>query len=165
MAKKQSKEKVPPAIELRDILAAIDLDAKDIWDQFTDEQKKCVNFYTLNRFMSSVKGNREDQESFVLAVNEYYNKHFFSLFRSDKSHHKLLWMLLCMCSDKKGKVYFHEYIRLERLENKKVKFLKEIYPNRKIDDIELMAKINTGKELIQLAKDHGFSDQEINEIF
>jgi len=45
MAKKQPKEKTPPALELKDILASIDLGAKDLWDQFTDEQKKCVNFF------------------------------------------------------------------------------------------------------------------------
>jgi hypothetical protein len=159
MAKKQPKEKTPPALELKDILASIDLGAKDLWDQFTDEQKKCVNFFTLNRFVSSVGGSasREVQEHFVLAVNEYYNKNYFSV----SKHPKLLWVLLCECALKNKRIVFHEYIRLKTNETKKLEFLKLLFPNRKTVDLELLAEINSDKELRELGQNHGLTDKEI----
>ena len=49
-------------------------------------------FLLLNRYVSSVKGDREKQELAVFKTNEYYNKHFFTL----QKHKKLLWQLLCL---------------------------------------------------------------------
>ena len=40
-------QKVP----LKDILAAIDLGAKEVWDEFTPEQKKTIHFILLNIYM------------------------------------------------------------------------------------------------------------------
>ena len=66
-------------LPIKDILAAIDMGAFNVWDELTDEEKKQVSFYLLNRYVSSVKGNREKQELAVFKTNEYYNKHFFTL--------------------------------------------------------------------------------------
>jgi hypothetical protein len=160
MAKKQTKEKNPPALELKDILAAIDLGAKDLWDQFDDDQKKCVSFFTLNRFISSVRsGKREVQEHFVLAVNEYYNKHYFSL----SKHPKLLWMLLCCCAYENKGIFFHEYIRLDKNKTQKTKILEKLYPTHKLADIETMSNLYTLKEVMELAGDHGWDDKTIKE--
>ena len=38
--------------------------------------------------------------------------------------------------------------------SKAVKFLYELYPNMKLDEAELLAKISTKKELKQLAEEH-----------
>ena len=78
-------------LPLKDILGAIDMGAKDVWDELTDEQRKQVSFYLLNRYTSSIKGTRDNQEVAVFKTNEYYNKHFFTL----QKHKKLLWQLLC----------------------------------------------------------------------
>ena len=84
-------------LPIKDILAAIDMGATNVWDELSDEEKKQVSFYLLNRYVSSVKGNREKQELAVFKTNEYYNKHFFTL----QKHKKLLWQLLCLSGNKK----------------------------------------------------------------
>ena len=53
-------------LPVKDILAAVDMGAKSVWDELSDEEKKQVNFWLLNRYVSSVKGNREAQELLYL---------------------------------------------------------------------------------------------------
>ena len=79
-------------LPLKDILGAIDMNAKEVWDELTDEQRKSVSFFLLNRYCSVVKGKRESQELAVFKTNEYYNKNYFTVAK----HQKLLWQLLCM---------------------------------------------------------------------
>jgi hypothetical protein len=43
----------------------------------------------------------------------------------------------------------------------KTKFLAELYPNKKIDELELLSAMSTDKELKTLARDHGMEDAEI----
>jgi len=147
-------------LELKEVLSAIDQGGKDIWDLLDDEQKKGIGFFTLNRFISSVKTkNRQVQEHFVVTVNEYYNKNYFSLYQ----HPKLQWLILCSCYYETKQVYFHEYIKLEKGKNNKVKILEKLYPNHKMSDLETMAQLNSLKEIMQLASDHGWDDAKIKE--
>jgi hypothetical protein len=151
-------------ITLSEILSAIDQGGRDIWDLLDDEQRKEVKFFLLNRYVSSVKNPKRDiQEHYVLATNEYFNKHFYSL----SKHPKLLWQLLCMCGYETKESYFHEWIGFKKKtgNNKKTKFLEILYPELKSSDIETLAKINSTKELKELAVSFGWSDQEIKQYF
>ena len=38
-------------LPLKDILAAIDMGAKEVWDELSEDEKKQVSFYLLNRYM------------------------------------------------------------------------------------------------------------------
>lgn len=151
-------------LELKDILSAIDQGGADIWDMLTDEQKKSVSFFLLTRYVSSVKSSKRDiQEHFVLSVNEYYNKNWNLL----QKHPKLLWKLLCLCSHESKQEFFHEWIGYKKKtsDSKKLKFLLEVYPNQKLKDLEVMAKINNTKDLKKLAQDLGWADKDINNYF
>ena len=46
-------------IPLKDILAAIDMNAKNVWDELSDDERKQVSFYLLNRFVIDVGWFRE----------------------------------------------------------------------------------------------------------
>ena len=48
-----------------------------------------------------------------------------------------------------------------KVEMKKSKFLEELYPNKKLDEIEVMAKLSTDKELKDLARRHGYDEATI----
>ena len=101
-----------------------------------DDQRKALKsvFYILNRYISNVKGqSRDKQEHFVLAVNEYFNKHWNTL----QKHPKLLWQLLCMCNYDKTSVFYHEWIGYKKKagDTKKLKFLMEMYPARKVEEL------------------------------
>ena len=147
-------------LPIKDILAAIDMGAINVWDELSDEEKKQVSFYLLNRYVSSVKGKREKQELAVFKTNEYYNKHFFTL----QKHKKLLWQLLCISGNTKS-IAYHEWIGYKKKgsndKNKVVKFLIQMYPNKKQDEVELLAQISTKKEIKEWAKEHGIEDLKL----
>jgi len=146
---------------LKDILAAIDLNAKNVWNEFSEEEKKQVGFYLLNRYASAVRGSKMDKELAILKTNEYYNKNFFNL----QKHKKLLWYLLCMTANDKKQIRSHEWIGYKlkdaATQNKAVKFLTALYPNMKEDEIEMLAKINSKNELKELAVAHGMDSETI----
>ena len=59
---------------------------------------------------------------------------------------------------------FHEWIGAKKKtgsNSKKVKFLAEIYPSKKIDEIELLSSLVTDKEVKELAKKYGMDDATI----
>ena len=154
-------------LELKEKLAAIDLNSKSLWDDVDDDQRKTIKneFFILNRYISSAKTNkREIKEHFILAVNEYYNKHWNEL----QKHPKLLWQLLCMCSHESKQIFFHEWIGFKKKDaatNKMTKFLSEVYPDKKNDEIELLAKLTTKQEAKELARDLGYEESEIAKMF
>jgi hypothetical protein len=153
-------------IELKEKLAAVDMNFKSLWDEIDDTQRKALKseLFILNRYISSAKGQPRDvQEHFVLTVNEYFNKHWNTL----QKHPKLLWMLLCMCSWDNQKVMFHEWIGFKKKkgDTKILKFLLEIYPNRKQDELELLAQTMTAKDAKELARTHGYEDKQVEKMF
>jgi hypothetical protein len=144
-----AQQKLP----IKDVLAAIDMGAKSVWDELSDEERKAVGFWLLNRYVSSVKGNREKQELAVFKTNEFYNKNWNEL---GMKHPKLQWQLICQAGNT-GKIEFHPWIGFKKKNGdngKGIKLLKQIYPNMKEDEIELLANLSTKKELKQLAEEH-----------
>ena len=140
-------------IPVKDVLAAIDMNAKSVWKELDDDQKKSVSFWLLNRYASSVAGKREKQELAVLKTNEYYNKNYMVI----SNHHELQWQLLCLCGNT-GKIEFHKWQGLKsnvtNKSNKFVKILSNIYPNRKLDEIEMLAQTSSEEDIKQLIEDH-----------
>ena len=147
----------------KEIIPAVDLGMKDLWDAATEEGRKEIkgDFWTLNRYISNVKStSREVQEHFVLTVNEYYNKNWNDI----QKHPKLVWQTLCVCSMENGKTYFHEWIPLKKQKNKKVDFLAELFPTMKMADVETLAAITTDKEIKEYARDLGWDKKQIADI-
>ena len=150
-------------IPLKDILAAIDLGAKEVWDEFTPEQKKTIPFFLLNRYMSSIEGTSEDQQLAVLRTNEYFNKNW-AKFNKDP---KLLWQSLCAIGKLNNGIKRHTWISLKQkiknsINKKFEKTLLELYPSAKLDDIETLMKVLTEKQLLQLIRDHGVDTKNVN---
>jgi hypothetical protein len=140
-------------LAIKDIMAAVDMGAKSVWDELSDDERKQVSFWLLNRYASSVQGSREKQELAVFKTNEYYNKNWNVL---GTRHPKLQWQLLCQ-SGNTGKIEYHPWIGFKKRDGSNsaaVKLLEQIYPNMKRDEVELLARISTKKELKQLAEEH-----------
>jgi hypothetical protein len=144
-------------LPIKDILGAVDMNAKSVWKELTDEERKQVSFWLLNRYVSAVQGSREEQELAVFKTNEYYNKHFNTIgVGKENGHQELMWQLLCM-SGAWNKIKFHPYIGFKKKgtnNNSAIKLLEKIYPNMKNNEVELLAGISTKKELKQLAEEH-----------
>lgn len=140
-------------LPVKDLLAAIDTNSKSIWKELSLEERKGISFWLMNRYASSVTGNREKQELAVLKTNEYYNKHYMEV----SKHPELQWQLLCI-SGNTGKIEFHKWQGLKsnvtNVTGKFEKILTKIYPERKADEIELLAILSTEDEIKQLIEDH-----------
>jgi hypothetical protein len=154
---------VSEKVELKEKLSAVDQNMHELWDAMDAEQQKALKneFFILNRYVSSVANTtREIQEHYILTVNEYFNKNWNEL----QKHPKLLWLLLCMCGFDGKKVFWHEWIGYKRkagTNSKKVKFLAELMPNRKMDEVELIGKLSTDKEVKEFARKHGMDEATI----
>ena len=154
-------------IELKEKIAFVDLNVRAAWDEMTLEQQKSLKseLFILNRYISSAQDQkREIQEHFVLTVNEYFNKNWNDL----QKHPKLLWLLLCMCSWNGEKTFYHNWIGAKKKTGtggKKLKFLEEIYPNRKLDELEMLADLASDKEIKDLARQHGMDESTIAKKF
>ena len=143
------------AFPVKEVLACIDQNAKSVWKELTDEQKKCVNYWLLNRYASSVTGTREAQELAVVMTNQIYNKNWIEL---GTRHPQLQWQLLCATHNASSSMRQHQWIGFKKKNgdnSKGVKLLEKIYPNMKQDEIELLANLSTKKELKVLAEEHG----------
>ena len=73
------------------------------------------------------------------------------------------WQLLCVAG-KTGKKQFHPWIGLKKKKDdssKAVKLLLQIYPEMKTDEVELLARISTKKEIKSLAEEHGYEKVDI----
>jgi len=148
-------------LQLKEILAAVDMDAKYLWDELTDDQRKSIVFFTLNRYISNVSGSREMQEHFALLANERFNKNLF-LFLS--KHPKLCWQLACSCAHESKDIKFHPWLKLKKEKNKKVEFLAELFPEKKRKDLETLAAITTDKEVKEYCKSLGWDKKAIDGI-
>ena len=140
-------------LPIKDILAAIDMNAKSVWNELSAEEKKQVNFWLLNRYISFVKGDRDAQELAVFKTNEYYNKNWNEL---GTRHPKLQWQLMCSSGNTK-KIEYHQWVGFKKKpgdNNKATKLLCQIHPNMKQDEVEILARLYTKKELKSLAEEH-----------
>lgn len=153
-------------LQLREILSAVDMNVRELWDAAGESQQKVIkgDLFRLNRYISNVqRGNRELKEHFVLTVNEYFNKDWATI----QKHPKLLWLLLCMCSYDGKTVYYHEWIgnsKKNTTNNKKLKFLAEMYPSKKMTEIDLLTLLMPDAEFKLLALEHGMTTVEIKNL-
>ena len=136
-------------------------DSKDrrFYADLTDEERKKFSNFLMIRWGSSVQGSSELQQYYLLSCNENLNKHFFDLAR----YPELQWLSATTVSPGMGN-FRHDWIKQKKREgsnNKAVKFLRQIYPERKQDELELLAQINDINDIKQLAREHGWDDKQI----
>ena len=70
---------------------------------------------------------------------------------------------MCIAGNTKN-IQYHEWIGYKHKKgdnSKAVKFLQKIYENKKQDEIDMMAKLSTKKELMALAKDFGIDEVKL----
>lgn len=140
-------------------MRAFDNKDRMFYRELTDEERKKFSTFLMIRWGSSVQGSKELQQYYLLSCNENLNKHFFDLSR----HPELQWLSATTVSPGMG-TFRHDWIKQKKREgsnSKAVKFLRQIYPERKEDELELLAQINNTADLKQLAHEHGWDDRRI----
>lgn len=134
-------------------MAVFDRKDREFYDSLTDEERKKFSNFLMIRYGSSVTGSRDLQEFYLIATNERLNKHFFSINR----HPKLQWLCATTVSPGMGTMR-HNWIAPKKKEAGATgikKQLAELYPHMKDDELELMSKINTKKDIDEYMKKLG----------
>jgi hypothetical protein len=146
-------------LDIANEMRAFDSKDRKFYADLTDEERKKFSNYLMVRWGSSVQGSTELQQYYLLSCNENLNKHFFDLAR----YPELLWLAATTVSPGMGN-FRHDWIKQKKrdsTDNKTVKFLRNFYPDYSVDELELLAEINTKDDLKQLAKKHGWDDKRI----
>ena len=132
-------------LSINNEMAVFDRKDRTFYDSLTvDEKKKFSNFLMI-RYGSSVQGGRDLQEFYLIATNERLNKHFFTINR----HPKLQWLCATTVSPSMG-TQRHTWIAPKKKEpgaGSIKKQLSELFPHLKDDEIEVLAEINTKKDI------------------
>lgn len=158
MATKQATKKVA----IGEVLAAVDLNAKEAWDEYSQEEQKNVALFVMNRFISNVVSpNRDVVEHYILATNEIYNKHLYAIIGK---HQKLAWQLACACSYDNSTIQNHKWLKVEKIASNKEKFLADLFPDMKLVDITALANITTDDEVKQYCEHAGWDRKKISAI-
>ena len=132
-------------------MSCFDRKDREFYDSLTDEERKKFSNYLMIRWGSSVQGSSELQEYYLIATNERLNKHFFATAK----HPKLQWLCATSVSPGMG-VFRHNWISPKKKEPTGIKKqLAELFPHLRDDEIDLMAKINTKKDVDNYLKELG----------
>ena len=146
-------------LSINNEMTQFDRKTREFYDELDTEEKKKFSTYLMLRYGASVEGNADLQEWYLRATIERMNMHFFDLGK----HPKLQWLLATTVSPGMGvqRHYWQGAKKKEGSNSKAVKFVAQLYPHMKQDEVELLASINTTKELKELAKQSGWTDQDI----
>ena len=132
-------------LSIQNEMLQFDSKNRTFYDELTvDEKKKFSNFLMI-RYGSSAQGSRDLQEFYLISTNERLNKHFFST----NKHPKLQWLCATTVSPGMG-TQRHQWIAPKKKEPGASgirKQLFELYPHLKDDELNLMAEINTKKDI------------------
>ena len=126
---------------------------REFYDSLTDEERKKFSNYLMIRWGSCVQGSRDLQEFYLIATNERLNKRFFDVNRLPK----LQWLVATTVSPGLG-VHRHQWIAPRKKEagaSTIRRQLAALYPHLKDDELDLLTKITTKKELDQHMKQTG----------
>ena len=140
-------------LSIQNEMTEFDRKNRNFYDELTDEERKKFSNYLMIRWGSAVQGSQELQEFYLIATNERLNKHFFAINR----HPRLQWLSATTVSPGMG-TQRHQWIAPRKKEAGASgirKQLSELYPHLKYDELELMAKITTKKDIDAYVKASG----------
>jgi hypothetical protein len=132
-------------LSINNEMSVFDRKDREFYDSLTPEEKKKFSNFLMIRYGSSVQGSQDLQEFYLISCNERLNKHFFAINR----HPKLQWLCATTVSPGLG-THRHTWIAPKKRESGAGsirKQLVELYPHMKDDEIDLMAQLNTKKDI------------------
>jgi hypothetical protein len=135
----------------------LDRKNRQFYNELTDEEKKKFSNFLMIRWGSAIEGSQELQEYYVQSTNHYLNKHFFNINR----HPKLQWLCATAVSPGLGTPR-HVWISPKKKEagaSARRKQLQAIFPTYKDDEIDVMMKIVTDKEIKEYQRQAGVDDK------
>lgn len=161
-AKKTTQTKTKPKLDIKAVLKALDLKDRDYYNRLEPEQRKMLNFWMLQRYMSS---STRMEMYHLYVVNEFCNLGFVSDTGISK-HPELQWISLCGAGS--GQTQYHPFVKppnAKKKRNKLLEFVCEQHPEWKTSDAELFININSKQHIQEWMEQHGLDHKEIQEIF
>jgi hypothetical protein len=146
-------------LSINNEMAQLDRKNRKFYDELTEDERKKFSTFLMLRWGSSVQADADVSAYYVVSCNENLNTNFFDI----SKHPKLQWLCATAISPGIG-TFKHQWIapkKREGTDNKATKFLREMYPLAKDDEIELLRRLNSKDDLKQLAKQHGWDDKRI----
>jgi len=140
-------------LSIQNEMMQFDRKNRGFYDELTDEEKKKFSNYLMIRWGSSVQGSRDLQEFYLIACNERLNKNFFAINR----HPRLQWLTATTVSPDMGS-FKHQWISPKKKEagaSSVRKQLAELYPHLKDDELDLLARMTTKKDIDEYMKRSG----------
>lgn len=140
-------------LSIQNEMAQFDRKNRQFYRELTDDERKKFSNYLMIRWGSAVQGSQDLQEFYLIATNQRLNKHFFNLSR----HPQLQWLCATTVSPGLG-THRHVWIAPKKKEpaaGSIKKQLAELFPHLKDDEIEVMAEINTKKDIEAYVKAMG----------
>ena len=134
-------------LSIQNEMTQFDRKHRGFYDELTDEERKKFSNYLMIRWGSAVQGSRELQEFYVIATNQRLNRHFFAVNR----HPRLQWLLSTTVSPGLG-TQRHVWIAPRKKESGATSMrrqLAEIYPHLRDDELDVMMRITTAKEITE----------------
>ena len=134
-------------------MTQFDCKNRNFYNDLTDEERKKFSNFLMIRWGSSIQGSAELQHYYLQSSNHYVNKHFFAINR----HPKLQWLCATAVSPGLG-AQRHQWIAPKKKETGASgirKQITELFPHLKDDEVELMYKINTKKDIDAYVKQLG----------
>jgi hypothetical protein len=137
-------------LDLSKTLAAIAKKDRYYYRGLTEQQKKEFSAFVYQKFVSNVSGDCMKQVCFIAFTNTNVNMNLFLLSR----HPELQWMTLTTVNPTTEHCNFKFTAGGNKIKNKKQKILEAVYPDAKIDDLRLLAEINSDQEINDIAEQH-----------
>lgn len=140
-------------LSIQNEMSEFDRKNRNFYTELTDEERKKFSNYLMIRWGSAVQGSRDLQEFYLIATNERLNKHFFAINR----HPQLQWLCATTVSPDLG-THRHTWIAPKKKdpgESGVKKQLAQLFPNMKTDEIEVMAEVNTQRDINAYLKELG----------
>jgi hypothetical protein len=132
-------------LSIQNEMMCFDRKDRDFYSNLTDDERKKFSNFLMIRWGSSIQGSAELQHYYLQSSNHYVNKHFFAINR----HPKLQWLCATAVSPGLG-TQRHQWIAPKKKEagaSGVRKQIAELFPHLKDDEIELMSRINTKKDI------------------
>lgn len=144
-------------LNINNEMRQLDRKNRNFYDELTDEERKKFSNYLMIRWSSDVETDDPRIAAYYLmSCNENLNKNFFDI----NKHPKLQWLCATAVSPNIG-IFKHKWVKpkpKEKGSNAIKKQLLELYPNLKMDEIDMLCTMTTERDLKQLMRDHGNSD-------
>ena len=140
-------------LSIQNEMMCFDRKDRNFYSSLTDEERKKFSNFLMIRWGSSIQGSAELQHYYLQSSNHYVNKYFFAINR----HPKLQWLCATAVSPGLG-TQRHQWIAPKKKEAGASgirKQIAELFPHLKDDEVELMSKINTKKDIDAYLKQLG----------